>query len=95
MAKREREKNACNYHIDKFSFEWDALEIDGLFCLKKKSSKRGNNVYTDAGRGIQGRTAGRRDVNEELEDLYIVILYSTEGDRYLEVISGLEIHWRG
>lgn len=52
-------------------------------------------MCTDAGRGIQGRTAGRRDINEELEDLYIVILYSIEGDRYLEVVFGLEIQWRG
>lgn len=59
-------KNACNYHVNRFSFEWDALEIDRVSCLKKTSLKGGDDV---CGRGIQGRTVGRKDVNEELEYL--------------------------
>ena len=67
MAKKEKvRKNACNYHVDRFSFEWDALEIGGVSCLKKTSLKGGDNV---CGWGIQGRIVGRRDVNEELEYL--------------------------
>lgn len=36
-------KNACNHHVDGFSFEWDALKIDGAFFLTKTSLKRGDN----------------------------------------------------